>query len=204
MTDHHGAPEELPPAAAIVHRFRGEAMLLLGKFGEAERDLEQAVQSDDQDAAAHESLARALAGRKQFSSAKRKTAIEHAQTACDQTRWSQWSCLDALAMALAAGLNGDFDPEGMKGIFVLVADDQVDEPLLGKLEKAEFVAVQASYFGPLVERADVVLPTAIWAEKSGTLTNTEGRAQALHAAVPTPAGVRDDQEILTALAERLG
>ena len=106
--------------------------------------------------------------------------------------------------AVAAGLNGDFDPEGMKGIFVLVADDQVDEPLLGKLEKAEFVAVQASYFGPLVERADVVLPTAIWAEKSGTLTNTEGRAQALHAAVPTPAGVRDDQEILTALAERLG
>jgi len=106
--------------------------------------------------------------------------------------------------ALAAGLNGDFDPEGIKGVFVLVADDQVDEPLLGRLETAEFVAVQASYFGPLVERADVVLPTAIWAEKSGTLTNTEGRSQALHAAIPAPAGVKDDQEILTALSERLG
>jgi len=106
--------------------------------------------------------------------------------------------------ALAAGLNGAFEPDGVKGVFVLAADDEMDEVLLDKLKGAEFVVAQASYFGPLVERADVVLPTTIWAEKSGTFTNTEGRVQEFRAAVQPPAGVKDDQEILKALAEKLG
>ncbi|MDY7041875.1 MAG: molybdopterin-dependent oxidoreductase [Chloroflexota bacterium] len=105
--------------------------------------------------------------------------------------------------ALAAGLNGAFGPEGIKGVFVLAADDEVGEALLGKLKDAEFVVAQASYLGPLVERADVVLPTAIWAEKSGTFVNTEGRSQALHAALQLPKGVKDDQDILKALSGKL-
>ena len=110
----------------------------------------------------------------------------------------------AMAKALAAGLNGSFEPEGVKAVFILSADDEVGETLLNKLEGAEFIVVQASYFGPLVERADVVLPTTIWAEKSGTFINTEGRAQTLNAALRPPAGVKGDLEILQALAERLG
>jgi len=106
--------------------------------------------------------------------------------------------------ALAAGLSGSFEPDGIKGVYVLSADDEVGEALLAQLKDAEFVVAQASYFGPLVDRADVVLPTAIWAEKSGTFVNTEGRAQALIAALRPPAGVRDDSEILQALAENLG
>ncbi|MCL0078270.1 molybdopterin-dependent oxidoreductase [Dehalococcoidia bacterium] len=105
--------------------------------------------------------------------------------------------------ALAAGINGAFEAEKVKAVYLLAADDEVDEALLSKLGDAEFVAAQASYSGPLLERADVVLPTAIWAEKSGTLVNTEGRAQALHAALQPPAGVRDDEEILKALADRM-
>jgi NADH dehydrogenase/NADH:ubiquinone oxidoreductase subunit G len=101
-------------------------------------------------------------------------------------------------------VNGSFEPDGVKAAFILSADDEVDEALLNELEPVEFVAVQASYFGPLVERADVVLPTAMWAEKSGTLINTEGRAQALNAALRPPAGVKDDADVLKALAEKLG
>jgi formate dehydrogenase major subunit len=105
--------------------------------------------------------------------------------------------------ALAAGINGIFEADKVKAAYVLLADDEVDEALLSKLERAKFVIAQASYFGPLLERADVVLPTAIWAEKSGTLVNTEGRAQALRAALKPPVGVRGDDEILKSLAEKL-
>lgn len=105
--------------------------------------------------------------------------------------------------ALAAGLNGA-RPDGAKAAFVLAADDQVDEGLLSDLARVGFLAVQASYHGPLTERADVVLPAATWMEKAGTLTNTEGRTQELRAGVAAPAGVKADEEILAALAERLG
>ncbi|MEU9841497.1 molybdopterin oxidoreductase family protein [Actinomadura sp. NPDC048032] len=52
-------------------------------------------------------------------------------------------------------------------------------------------------------RADVVLPTAQWAEESGTMTNLEGRVLRRRRAVRPPGGVRTDLEILAALAERL-
>jgi assimilatory nitrate reductase catalytic subunit len=52
-------------------------------------------------------------------------------------------------------------------------------------------------------RADVVLPTAQWAEETGTVTNLEGRVLLRRAALPRPPEVRGDLEIRAALAERL-
>ncbi|MFB4303800.1 molybdopterin oxidoreductase family protein [Actinomadura sp. NTSP31] len=52
--------------------------------------------------------------------------------------------------------------------------------------------------------ADVVLPTAQWAEESGTMTNLEGRVLRRRRAVGPPDGVRTDLEIIAALAGRLG
>jgi assimilatory nitrate reductase catalytic subunit len=52
--------------------------------------------------------------------------------------------------------------------------------------------------------ADVVLPMTQWAEETGTMTNLEGRVVLRERAVPPPAGVRTDLEVLSALAERLG
>jgi assimilatory nitrate reductase catalytic subunit len=49
-----------------------------------------------------------------------------------------------------------------------------------------------------------VLPTAQWAEESGTMTNLEGRVLRRRQAVPPPDGVRDDLAMLAALADRLG
>ncbi|MGQ9585520.1 MAG: molybdopterin-dependent oxidoreductase [Anaerolineae bacterium] len=106
--------------------------------------------------------------------------------------------------ALAAGLNGSRPVGEVKAAFVLLADDQAGEALLSGLKRAESLVVQAAYLDPLVERADVVLPTTTWTEKSGTLTNTEGRRQELRAAVTPPSGAKDDETILTALAKRLG
>ncbi|WP_137295156.1 molybdopterin oxidoreductase family protein [Nocardioides dongxiaopingii] len=52
--------------------------------------------------------------------------------------------------------------------------------------------------------ADVVLPVTQWAEESGTMTNLEGRVVLRQQAVPPPAGVRSDLEVIAALASRLG
>lgn len=52
--------------------------------------------------------------------------------------------------------------------------------------------------------ADVVLPTAQWAEESGTMTNLEGRVLLRRKAVEPPDGVRTDLDVLHGLAERLG
>ncbi|MEU5883843.1 molybdopterin oxidoreductase family protein [Spirillospora sp. NPDC047279] len=53
------------------------------------------------------------------------------------------------------------------------------------------------------QMADVVLPTAQWAEESGTMTNLEGRVLRRRRAVEAPDGVRSDLEIIAALADRL-
>jgi assimilatory nitrate reductase catalytic subunit len=52
--------------------------------------------------------------------------------------------------------------------------------------------------------ADVVLPTAQWAEESGTMTNLEGRVLLRRKALDPPPGVRTDLDVLAGLAARLG
>ncbi len=52
--------------------------------------------------------------------------------------------------------------------------------------------------------ADVVLPTAQWAEEEGTMTNLEGRVILRQAALDPPDGVRTDLAVLHGLAGRLG
>ncbi len=51
--------------------------------------------------------------------------------------------------------------------------------------------------------ADVVLPTAQWAEEDGTMTNLEGRVLRRRAVRPPPPGVRTDLDVLAGLASRL-
>jgi assimilatory nitrate reductase catalytic subunit len=51
--------------------------------------------------------------------------------------------------------------------------------------------------------ADVVLPTAQWAEEDGTMTNLEGRVLRRRALRPPPVGVRTDLWVIAELARRL-
>jgi NADH dehydrogenase/NADH:ubiquinone oxidoreductase subunit G len=91
-----------------------------------------------------------------------------------------------------------------RAVYVLIADDEADESVLRQVADAEFVVVQSSYFTPLTRRADVVLPTAIWSERSGHVTNTEGRVLETVGAIRPPSGVMQDEEIVEALAAKLG
>ena len=52
--------------------------------------------------------------------------------------------------------------------------------------------------------ADVVLPSAQWAEEDGTMTNLEGRVILRSRARPAPGDVRTDLEAIVAIADALG
>ena len=60
------------------------------------------------------------------------------------------------------------------------------------------------FLSETAERADVLLPGAVWCEDEGTTTNLEGRVIKIKRAAPPPGEARTDWEILCDLALRLG
>lgn len=107
--------------------------------------------------------------------------------------------------AVTFGLVNGFKPAAAKLLYVLLGEEDGDgKDVLKKLGKNIFVVVQASFVSPLTEQADVVLPMAIWSERSGSLTNTEGLVQKVSKAVNAKGEAKPDWEILSLLAEKLG
>jgi formate dehydrogenase major subunit len=66
----------------------------------------------------------------------------------------------------------------------------------GLLQEIDCVVVQAAYASRLTDVAHVVLPAAIWCEKSGTITNFEGRQLSLRPVLPISGEAREDVAIL--------
>jgi anaerobic selenocysteine-containing dehydrogenase len=73
------------------------------------------------------------------------------------------------------------------------------------LESLEFFVVQDGFHPtPTTERADLVLPAAMWGEKEGTYTNSERRVSKVNKAVDPPGEALPDFEIFLRIAGRLG
>jgi predicted molibdopterin-dependent oxidoreductase YjgC len=73
------------------------------------------------------------------------------------------------------------------------------------LSGLEHLVVQDIFLTQTAQLAHVVLPAAAgWAESDGTVTNSERRVQRVRAALEPPTGARDDIEIISDLAARLG
>ncbi len=83
----------------------------------------------------------------------------------------------------------------------LVADDGLAELVLAN---ASFVVLQTPLITPAMGIANVVLPTRGFSEKTGTLTNTEGRVQGLGRAAQGPENAHDDWEVLAEVIRRMG
>ena len=73
-----------------------------------------------------------------------------------------------------------------------------------RLRSLGFLAVCDLVLSETAAIADIVLPSAQWAEETGTMTNLEGRILLRPAAIAPHPGVRTDLEILAELATRLG
>ncbi len=98
--------------------------------------------------------------------------------------------------------------DGVRALFVLGSNMVVSAPnalqVQERLEALDFLVVADFFLSETAQLADVVLPTAQWAEEEGTMTNLEGRVILRRRAFDPPAGVRTDLEVLCDLATRLG
>ncbi|MGY2085708.1 molybdopterin oxidoreductase family protein [Blastococcus sp. SYSU DS0539] len=97
---------------------------------------------------------------------------------------------------------------GVRALLVLASNVAVSAPdarrVISRLGDLDFLAVSDFFLSETAELADVVLPSAMWAEEAGTMTNLEGRVLRRRRALDPPAGVRDDLQLLAELAARLG
>ena len=78
------------------------------------------------------------------------------------------------------------------------------QEFLEKIGNLELLIVHESFETELTKIADVVLPSAVFAEKTGTYTNLEGRVHRLRAAIGPVGDEDEDWRILSQLAGRLG
>lgn len=67
-----------------------------------------------------------------------------------------------------------------------------------------FVVVNEAYRNETTELADVVLPAALWAEKTGTYTNVDRTVHLSDKAVDPPGQARSDLDIWVDYARRMG
>ena len=96
----------------------------------------------------------------------------------------------------------------IKGLYIIGEDPLTSDPNITEvreaLEKLEFLVVHEIYMSPTAEMADVVLPGASFAEKTGTFTNSERRVQLINKAIEPIGQSRADWEIICEVATRMG
>jgi formate dehydrogenase major subunit/formate dehydrogenase alpha subunit len=71
------------------------------------------------------------------------------------------------------------------------------------LHNCDFVVLMEVFDSETSRNADVLLPGATFAEKTGTFTNTERRIQMVHQAIAPQGGSRPDWQVIVELARRL-
>ncbi len=102
-----------------------------------------------------------------------------------------------------AAFKGDVDVLYIMGENPMISDPDISH-LKEALEKVDFLVVQDIFLTETAAFADVVLPSASFAEKEGTFTNTDRRVQRVRKAVEPPGEAREDSWIIAQVASRLG
>src|SRR5687768_10959761 len=96
----------------------------------------------------------------------------------------------------------------VRGMFIMGENPIISDPDVSHAEAwfrdLEFLAVHDLFLTETARYADVVLPGASFAEKTGTFVNTERRIQLSKLAINPPGNARGDLEILLDLSHRLG
>lgn len=101
-------------------------------------------------------------------------------------------------------LDFSFDKITQPVLFLVLGDDFPTPRLIDRVKETPFMVLQASYESPLLEYADVVLPSEIWAEQSGHYINLDRRVQAFNPALERPSTVWSSLAVIENLADKLG
>ena len=100
------------------------------------------------------------------------------------------------------------DGSPVRALFIMGENPIISDPDIAHAEawfrSVEFLAVQDLFLTETARYADVVLPGASFAEKTGTFVNTERRIQLSERAIDPPGEARADWEILVDLSNRVG
>ncbi|MEM6662278.1 MAG: formate dehydrogenase subunit alpha [Pseudomonadota bacterium] len=95
----------------------------------------------------------------------------------------------------------------IKGMYILGENPAMSDPDVEHARDAlamlEHLVVQDIFLTETANFADVILPAAAWAEKAGTVTNTNRQVQMGRPAVAPPGEAKADWWITTELAKRL-
>ena len=95
-----------------------------------------------------------------------------------------------------------------KSMYIIGENPLVSDPDLNHakkcLEHLDFLVVQDIFMTETAKIADVVLPSACFAEKEGTFANTERKVQRVRKAVDAPGQCKEDWEITCEIATRMG
>lgn len=96
----------------------------------------------------------------------------------------------------------------VRAMYIMGENPIISDPDVSHAEEwfrdLEFLAVHDIFLTETARYADVVLPGASFAEKTGTFANTERRVQLFEQAIEPPGEARQDLGILLDLSRRLG
>ncbi|HEV2952692.1 MAG TPA: nitrate reductase, partial [Candidatus Dormibacteraeota bacterium] len=109
----------------------------------------------------------------------------------------------------AVELIGAIEESKVRVLWVVATNPMASLPdgqaAMAAFQKLDLLIVQELYHPTDTTRmADILLPAAGWAEKTGTLTNSERRVSLAEAAVSPPGQARPDWEIFAGVARALG
>ncbi len=96
----------------------------------------------------------------------------------------------------------------VKAMYIMGENPMITDPNLNHTEEAiqklDFLVVQDIFHTETTPFADVILPAAAFAEKEGTVVNSDRRVARMRKAVDPPGQARQDWHIIAEIAERMG
>jgi predicted molibdopterin-dependent oxidoreductase YjgC len=124
-----------------------------------------------------------------------------------ETTWGVSDLPDQPGLTVTQMIPQAHDGE-LKALYVIGENPLVSDPDVNHAEKSltnlDFLVVQDIFLTETAQLADVVLPSACYAEKDGTFTNTDRRVQRVRKAVDPPGQAWPDWKITSEISIRMG